>query len=208
MLAGSTIGIAIVVMSMMPAVSASNVRYCCANRTDGVPVGIVLATNVACAIVPVRPASLIMQKNKAGWTTRQTREPRTTCIHVNFKGCSARARPPAKIATPAAETAKGDRAKNTYGESGNPDSAKAAPSTGHHTRGLAAERSIAVKADGAGTAFNVTDPEDSVELLPTLRADPLLEAAALCKRYTATETCARFVTSAASPTIPVPTPCP
>src|SRR4029077_10363164 len=52
MLAGSATSIPSVVTSMMLAVSASQLLYCCANSTDGVPVGIVLATKAAWAVAP------------------------------------------------------------------------------------------------------------------------------------------------------------
>ncbi len=45
---------------------ASQVRYCCANKTDGVPVGMVLATNAASTMAPDRPVSLMIRKNRAG----------------------------------------------------------------------------------------------------------------------------------------------
>jgi hypothetical protein len=60
MLAGSATSMPSVLMSMMLAVSASQLLYCCANSTDGVPVGIALATKAACAIAPDRLATLII----------------------------------------------------------------------------------------------------------------------------------------------------
>ena len=62
MLAGSATSMPSVVTSMMLAVSASQLLYCCANSTDGVPVGIVLATKAAWAVAPDRPATLIIAK--------------------------------------------------------------------------------------------------------------------------------------------------
>ena len=64
-----------VTTSIMLAVSASQVLYCCANRTDTVLVGIVLPTKAAWAMSPDRPATLIIAKNRAGWITRETSEP-------------------------------------------------------------------------------------------------------------------------------------
>ena len=52
----------IVVMSMIPTVSASHVAYCCAIRTDGVAVGILLETLAACAMVPDASMTLIRQR--------------------------------------------------------------------------------------------------------------------------------------------------
>src|SRR5882724_8857790 len=88
-------------------VSASHVAYCCANRTEIVLVGIVLATKAACDIAPDTPANLIMMKNRAGWTIRDTSEPTITVGDVSLTRCAARTRPLAKIATPAADTARG-----------------------------------------------------------------------------------------------------
>jgi hypothetical protein len=77
---------------------------------DSVAGGIVLPTKVACAIVPVNSASLIMPKNRAGWMTRQTSDLRTTTFDVNLMACVARVHPLAKMMTPAAESARGFRA--------------------------------------------------------------------------------------------------
>jgi hypothetical protein len=100
-----------VVTTMMLAVSASPAAYCCAK--DRVLVGIVLATKSASAIAPDTPATLIMMKNRAGWTSKEMSEPIITVGDVSLMRCAASTRPLAKMATPAAETAKGFRAVDT-----------------------------------------------------------------------------------------------
>ena len=183
MQAGTTTSMPTVVRSMMPAISDSYSPYCCANKTDGVEVGIALATKAPEANVPTTCPPRSMPKNMAGLKAMHTSTLNITENEVSFIGYAANVSPLAKIATPDADTAKGSSPAENKGGRCQPSRTKIVPMSGAQTKGFSAERAIVRHADGLVPSFGL----------------------AASSRNTATDTCVRLVISAAMPTTPLAT---
>ena len=86
MLTGSTTSMPTVVTSMMLAVSASQLEYCCANKTDGVPIGMLLATNAARPMGVETPITRSTAKKRAGLSINENSDPVITVFGAFFTG--------------------------------------------------------------------------------------------------------------------------